>query len=170
MAEAVSGGTSNIDARPGVVAAHVTDRALDGRELVREMRSAADGALVLFEGRVRDENRGRSVIGLHYDAYAEMADRVLGEIAGEAVDRFGASAVGVRHRTGSLVPGEVSLVVAVLAPHRGQAFEASRYMVEELKQRVPIWKKEEYLDGSAEWLDGPVDGPVDGPEEPVGEG
>lgn len=139
---------------PGVVVADVTGATLDGADLVRTLQSRGAGALVVFEGRVRDHNDGRSVVGLHYDAYEEMAGQVLADIAGEAVDRSGVASVAVRHRTGSLVPGEVSLVVGVLAPHRDQAFDAARYVVEELKRRAPIWKKEEYGDGTSIWLDG----------------
>jgi molybdopterin synthase catalytic subunit len=134
------------------VVVRVTETELDGAGLLRELESTEHGALLLFEGRVRDHNQGRKVIGLHYDAYEEMAEHVLREIALEAVERFTASAVGVHHRTGSLMPGDVSLVVGVLAPHRAQAFDASRYVVEELKQRAPIWKRETYVDGSSHWL------------------
>ena len=138
----------------GVVVADVTSDELDGAALLRQMTFSAAGAAVVFEGRVRDHNHGRTVVGLHYDAYEEMASGVLTDIAHEAMERFEASAIGVRHRTGSLIPGEISLVVATLAPHRAQAFDASRYVVEELKRRVPIWKKEEYVDGTSGWLGG----------------
>lgn len=143
-----------------VVVAEVTEQALDGSALLRDLASSSDGAIVLFEGRVRDHNAGREVVALHYEAYAEMAGTVLAEIAREAAERWRASAVGVRHRTGTLVPGDVSLVVAVLAPHRAEAFGASRYVIEELKKRAPIFKREEYRDGTSDWLGGDGDPPA----------
>jgi molybdopterin synthase catalytic subunit len=137
-----------------VVVAEVTDEPLDGSDLLRRLGSESDGAVIVFEGRVRDHNSGHSVVRLHYDAYQEMADEVLRDIAAEAVRSTGASAVGVRHRVGSLAPPDVSLVVAVAAPHRKPAFEASTYIIEELKRRLPLWKREEYEDGSSRWLGG----------------
>jgi molybdopterin synthase catalytic subunit len=138
----------------GVVVAEVTEGPLDGSALLRRLGSPSDGAVIVFEGRVRDHNAGRSVVRLHYDAYREMADEVLREIASEAVRATGASAIGVRHRVGSLAPPDVSLVVAVAAPHRKPAYEASSYVIEELKRRLPLWKREEYEDGSSRWLGG----------------
>lgn len=130
----------------------MTAASIDAGDLLRRMGSSSDGAALAFEGRVRDLNLGRRVSGLDYEAYREMADRELGEIAAEAADRFDISSVGVRHRVGSLKPREVSLVVVVVSEHRDPAFAASRYVIEELKQRLPVWKRERYADGSEEWL------------------
>jgi molybdopterin synthase catalytic subunit len=138
----------------GVLVAEVTEDALDGSDLMRRIGGVADGAVIVFEGRVRDHNSGRSVVCLHYDAYREMADEVLREIASEALRESGASAIGVRHRVGSLEPPSVSLVVAVAAAHRRPAYEASTYVIEELKRRLPLWKREEYSDGTSHWLGG----------------
>jgi molybdopterin synthase catalytic subunit len=135
-----------------IIVAEVTGEPLSGADLLARIGSAADGAVVVFEGRVRSENEGREVTRLSYDAYREMADDLLREIAAEAVDTFEVSEVAVRHRTGSLLPGEVSLVVAAAAPHRDPALAAARYVIEQLKVRLPVWKKEEYADGSARWL------------------
>ena len=140
--------------RDGVVVAEVTEDELDGADLLRRVGSVSDGAVIVFEGRVRDHNSGRSVVCLHYDAYREMAGEVLHDIAWEAIRDTGASAIGVRHRVGSLEPPSVSLVVAVSAAHRRPAYEASTYVIEELKRRLPLWKREEYGDGTSRWLGG----------------
>mgnify|MGYP001820310578 CR=1 FL=1 len=152
-----------------MVVAEVTDDELDGRDLLRRIGGTSDGAVIVFEGRVRDHNSGRPVVGLHYDAYREMADEVLREIAVEAIQATGASAIGVRHRVGSLAPPGVSLVVAVSAAHRRPAYEASTYVIEELKRRLPLWKREEYGDGTTRWLGGempPLDPAGARPETP----
>jgi molybdopterin synthase catalytic subunit len=138
----------------GVLVAEVTEEELNGSDLLGRIGGVSDGAVILFEGRVRDHNTGRSVVCLHYDAYREMADEVLRDIASEALRVSGASAIGVRHRVGSLRPPSVSLVVAVAAAHRRPAYEASTYVIEELKRRLPLWKREEYADGTSRWLGG----------------
>lgn len=122
--------------------------------LATELGGRTDGAVVTFEGRVRSRNAGRSVRILHYEAYDAMASAVLAEIAREARGRFEIADVVVMHRLGSLEVGEVSLAVAACAPHRAPAFDAVRFVIEQIKERVPIWKREEYEDGSSEWLGG----------------
>jgi len=109
------------------------------------------GGRVVFTGVVRDHHRGLAVRTVHYEAYVPMAERVLGDIAREAAERFDIGAVAVHHRIGDLEVGEVAVVVAVGAAHRAPAFEACRYVIDETKCRVPIWKKEIYVDGEA-WL------------------
>ena len=94
-----------------------------------------------------------------------MADRVLHDIASEALSETGASAIGVRHRVGSLAPPTVSLVVVVAAPHRRPAYDASTYVIEQLKKRLPLWKREEYADGTSRWLGGKA---PPGPDAPDG--
>jgi molybdopterin synthase catalytic subunit len=141
-----------------VVVAEVTERPLDGSELLRRLGGAGDGAVVAFEGRVRDHNEGRSVACLHYDTYRAMANSVLHEIATEAVQRTEASAIAVRHRVGSLAPSEVSLVVVAAAAHRKEAFDACSRVIEQLKHRLPLWKREEYADGTSSWLEGQTPG------------
>ncbi|MEX2572613.1 MAG: molybdenum cofactor biosynthesis protein MoaE [Gemmatimonadota bacterium] len=116
--------------------------------------SPGDGAALLFVGVVRDHNEGRSVGHLDYQAYPEMAEAVLREIVDEALGRWDAGQVSVVHRVGRLDIGEVSVAIAVTSPHRGDAYDASRYVIEELKKRVPIWKREGYIDGDSEWLRG----------------
>jgi molybdopterin synthase catalytic subunit len=116
-------------------------------------RSDADGAVCLFVGVVRNENRGRPVLRLEYEAYEEMARPLMEEIAAETGRRFPVTEVRLVHRLGTLEIGEASVVVAVSSPHRAEAFAACRFAIDTLKAQVPIWKKELYADGS-EWLDG----------------
>jgi len=112
-----------------------------------------DGALCLFVGVVREENEGRRVRYLEYEAYEEMALPLMSEIAAETHRRWPVTEVRLVHRLGRLEIGEASVAVAVSSPHRAEAFEACRYAIDTLKARVPIWKKEHYTDG-AEWLEG----------------
>jgi molybdopterin synthase catalytic subunit len=114
----------------------------------------ADGALCLFVGVVRDENAGRRVLRLEYEAYEEMALPLLEEIAAETLRLYPVTRVRLVHRLGRLAIGEASVAVAVSSPHRNEAFAACRFAIDALKARVPIWKKEFYADGSA-WLGGP---------------
>ena len=131
----------------------VVTRPLDPAALLREVAGPGNGAAVLFVGTVRDVNDGRAVTGIEYAAYADMADRELGAIVAEACDRWRTPHVVVEHRVGRLAVGDASVVIAVAHPRRAQAYEASRYIIEELKRRVPIWKREEYADGTREWVD-----------------
>jgi molybdopterin synthase catalytic subunit len=141
--------------------ARVVDRTISSADLANEIASDQDGAVVCFEGRVRTRNRGRQVVRLHYEAYSEMADETLREIAVEALGRHGARTVAVLHRIGTLEIGEVSVAIAASAAHRSDAFEVARYVIEQVKDRLPVWKREEYADGSSEWLDG-VSPPAEG--------
>jgi molybdopterin synthase catalytic subunit len=111
-----------------------------------------DGALCLFVGVVRNENGGRSVLRLEYEAYEEMALPLMREIAAETHRRFPVTLVRLVHRLGTLEIGEPSVAVAVASPHRAEAFAACRFAIDTLKTQVPIWKKELYADGEA-WLD-----------------
>ncbi|MCL4821028.1 MAG: molybdenum cofactor biosynthesis protein MoaE [Vicinamibacteria bacterium] len=117
-----------------------------------------DGALALFVGVVRDENQGRPVARLEYEAYEEMAEAELERVEQETRARFPVTDVRLVHRLGPLAIGEASVAVAVSSPHRGEAFTACRFAIDTLKKRVPIWKKEFYADGAV-WLEGP-DGAV----------
>lgn len=136
----------------------ITREPIDAASLLQECTTAEDGAALLFVGVVRNHNEGRAVGHLSYDAYEEMAARVLEEIATEAEARWETGRIAVVHRIGRLEIGEASVAIAVSAPHRGEAYAASRYIIEELKKRVPIWKREGYVDGEAEWLGGEVPG------------
>ena len=136
--------------------AWLTDAPIDVQQVLDEVGSFADGAVLLFLGTVREQNDGRSVSGMRYDAYAAMAERVLGEIAAEAAQQLGTDRVAVVHRVGELPIGAISVAIAVSAPHREPVFTAGRYLIEELKRRLPVWKHEHYVDGESQWLAGVV--------------
>jgi len=131
----------------------ITRRPLDVAALLREVADVRHGATVLFIGTVRDQNEGRSVEGIEYAAYEPMAVAELQRIAEECVSRFGSDAIVVEHRLGRLALGESSVAIVVAHPRRAAAFDASRWLLEELKRRVPIWKREEYADGTRDWVD-----------------
>jgi molybdopterin synthase catalytic subunit len=135
-------------------ACRVTPHAIDPRELLDDSLAPSDGAALLFWGVVRGEHGGRAVDSLEYEAYAEMAEHKMQQIADEARDRFGTGRIAIVHRVGMLSVGEASVGIAVAAPHRGEAYEASRYVIEELKRRVPVWKREGYVDGERSWVPG----------------
>ena len=116
--------------------------------------SAADGAVCVFLGVVRNENGGRRVRHLEYEAYEEMALPLMEQIAAETQRKWAVTDVRIVHRLGRLEIGEASVAVVVTAPHRGAAFEACRHAIDTLKATVPIWKKEFYADGAV-WLEGP---------------
>ena len=129
----------------------VTD-AIQPAALLEETARHGNGATVLFLGTVRDVNEGQPVTALDYSAYGSMAERELAGIVAEAAEKFGTSDIVVEHRTGSLGLGDVSVAIAVAHPHRGAAYDASRYVIEELKKRLPIWKREHYASGQQEWV------------------
>jgi molybdopterin synthase catalytic subunit len=136
----------------GAAYAAITREPIDGARLLGDSLSPEDGAALLFWGVVRNVNEGRPVSHLEYHAYADMAERMMHRIAEEAISRFGVGDVRIVHRVGKLAIGEASVAIAVASPHRGEAYEASRYVIEELKQRVPIWKREGYVEGESEWV------------------
>ena len=131
----------------------ITEEPLDPKQLVEAVRRDESGAVVLFYGVVRNENLGRSVQYLEYDAYQEMALKKMRQIGDEICARFSVTGIGILHRIGRLEIGETSLLVAVSSAHRKEAFEACHYAVDRIKQTVPIWKKEVWEDGS-EWIEG----------------
>lgn len=130
----------------------IVEHPLDLTAIAAEVANVANGASLLFVGTVRDVNDGRAVSGMEYSAYRSMAERELAAIVAEAAERFGTGDIVVEHRIGVLELGEASVIVAVAHPHRGPAYDASRYVIEQLKQRVPIWKLEHYADGTREWV------------------
>ena len=121
--------------------------------VAERVRAPAAGAVVTFLGTVRETSRGRRVMALEYEAYPEMALRVLREIAQEAQRRWDLGDVAIVHRVGRLRPGEASVGIAVAAGHRGPAFEACRFIIERIKAGAPIWKREVYDTGEA-WVEG----------------
>jgi molybdopterin synthase catalytic subunit len=121
------------------------------------LASVADpgaGGTCVFVGTVRDRSDGGDVRGLRYEAWDELAIERLREIASEMLEGWPLRRVAILHRTGDLAVGEASVVIACSAPHRAEAFEACRHGIERLKQEVPIWKKEAFVSGEAEWVMG----------------
>ncbi len=129
---------------------------IDVEDVLRRVGGPADGAVVLFVGVVRDHADGRAVSGVCYEAYEGMAADVLAAIAAEASSRFPVARVAAAHRVGELRVGDVSVAIAVSGAHRAAAYDASRYMIEEIKRRLPVWKKERYVEGDAVWVGGAV--------------
>ena len=134
----------------------LVDRPIEIAAIVSEVARNSNGATLLFIGTVRDVNNGRAITGMDYTAYSAMATRELTDIAREAAEKFETEDIVVEHRVGTLALGDASVAIAVAHPHRAPAYEASRYVIEQLKQRVPIWKLEHYVDGSREWVGTPV--------------
>ena len=135
------------------VRAAIVDAPIDVAALLAEVASDAHGATALFVGTVRDVNDGRAVLGIEYTAYRAMAERELAAIVAEACARFGTDAVVAVHRVGTLALGEASVAIAAAHPHRAPAFDAARHVIEQIKVRVPVWKREHYADGTREWVD-----------------
>lgn len=131
----------------------VVSRPIDPARLLAEVADPANGASILFIGTVRDVNDGRPVTGIDYSAYSSMAERELAAILREAAERFETEHLVIEHRVGTLDIGEASVAIAVAHPRRGAAYDASRFIIEELKRRVPIWKREHYTDGTRAWVD-----------------
>lgn len=121
------------------------------QEAVELVAGEDAGGLVTFSGAVRDRTRGRRVLRLDYEAYGPMAVRVMEAIGEEAATRWPGTRLSILHRVGTLVPGELAVVIAAAAPHRAEAFDACRHAIERLKQDVPIWKKEHFEDGEV-WV------------------
>ena len=131
----------------------ITDGVIPAAAIVAEMKAGADGAVCVFDGIVRDNTRGRRTLHLDYEAYQEMALEQMRGLAAEAVSRFGVRDVAVVHRLGRLLVGETSVLIVVASAHRGAAFDACRWLIDTLKKTVPIWKREQFVDGAV-WADG----------------
>jgi molybdopterin synthase catalytic subunit len=129
---------------------------LDVRTLALQVASQSDGAIVTFSGIVRGTNQGKKVLFLEYEAYPEMATKMMERIGKEILETWGLSSVRMQHRVGRLNVGETSVVVVVAAPHRDDAFAACHYAIDRLKRIVPIWKKEVFDDGEV-WVAGPIE-------------
>ena len=129
----------------------LTTEPIDYYQLTESVRDHAAGAVTLFLGTVREFTRGVQTSWLEYEAYPEMAQASMAELEAEACRRFTVTKIAISHRTGTMALGEISVAIAVSAAHRDQAFEAGRWLIDTLKQRVPIWKKEHYADGRQEW-------------------
>ena len=130
----------------------ITELAIDHAAVTERVRSTAAGAVCTFLGTVREFTAARQTSSLTYEAYPEMALKKLGEIEELARQRWPIIELSMVHRVGHLDLGEISVVVAVSCPHRQDAFEACRWLIDSLKELVPIWKKENWADGSEEWV------------------
>lgn len=136
----------------GAARCWLSDQPLDSGVVTARVAGPGMGGIVVFVGAVRDRARDREIRRLEYEAYAGMAEREMDRIADEAGQRWPGARVAIAHRTGQLEIGEVAVVVAAAAPHRAEAFAACRFAIDELKARVPIWKKEFATDGEY-WVD-----------------
>ena len=131
----------------------IVDAPIPAEAIVAGIKAGGDGAVCVFDGIVRDNTRGRRTLYLDYEAYREMALEQMRGLAAEAVTRFGVRDVAMVHRLGRLVVGETSVLIVVASAHRGAAFDACRWLIDTLKKTVPIWKKEQFVDGAV-WADG----------------
>jgi molybdopterin synthase catalytic subunit/molybdopterin converting factor small subunit len=150
----VSGGSSQAAGETAeTVVTYLTRDVIPSNQLVAAAKQGADGAVVVFDGIVRDNTRGRRTLYLDYEAYEEMADRQIADLARQAIERFGVRGITLVNRLGRLEIGETSVLIVVASVHRAAAFEACRWLIDMLKKTVPIWKKEIFVDGAA-WADG----------------
>ena len=132
----------------------LTDRPIDVGQLLADVASAGAGGTVAFLGTVRRTAEDGDVEAIEYSAYDAMAEEELGRIVAEARDRWPGVRVALRHRVGLVLLGEPSVAIVTAAPHRADAYAASRFLIEETKRRAPIWKKERYASGQARWVEG----------------
>jgi molybdopterin synthase catalytic subunit len=132
---------------------HLTSIPIDLGSLIAAVQSPGRGGITCFVGTVRDHQDGRSVVRLDYSAYEAMAEAECSHIVAEAEARW-SCAVALQHRTGTLLVGETAVAIAVASAHRDEAFASCRYVIEEVKRRVPIWKREHFADGTVEWVGG----------------
>ncbi len=130
----------------------LTHHPIDYEALTESVRSNGAGAVVLFLGTVREMTAGRQTIALDYDAFPAMATAKLQELEAEVRSKWPVENIGIAHRLGRLELGEISVATAVSSPHRADAFEAGKYLIDRLKVIVPIWKQENWADGSTEWV------------------
>lgn len=132
----------------------VREHALSLDEVYAAVRDPAAGGVVLFVGTVRDNADGKGVRGLGYSAHPTAVER-MNEVASVVAQRFPAVAVAALHRVGDLAVGDIAVIVAAACPHRGEAFEAARMLIDELKATTPIWKHQLFADGTDEWVNAP---------------
>ncbi len=154
MAEVTNPRTeTHVTTQSGVLHADVVDVAIDVQSLLARVQHAGVGAVSLFLGTVRDLNDGRPVTGMEYEAYRPMAISELRAVAEAACESEPGLRVAIEHRVGALQVGDVSVAIACAHAHRAPAMDAARTMIDSLKQRVPIWKREHYVDGERSWID-----------------
>jgi molybdopterin synthase catalytic subunit len=137
----------------------LTHEIIDTSEVLRRVQSSLAGAVVLFLGTAREVTRGRRTASLEYECYPRMAEEKLAELEAEVRRRWPIVECAIVHRLGHLELGEISVAVAVSTPHRRDAFEAGQWLIDTLKQRVPVWKQEHWADGTTEWVHPGVNSP-----------
>ena len=130
----------------------VTHTAIDVDAAKKAVSDPGCGALAVFEGWIRNHNEGQAVERLEYEVYRPVAEKEGARIIDEAIERFGVSHAICIHREGLLELGDIAVIVCVSSPHRGEAFDACRYIIDQTKVRLPIWKKEHYVSGVSEWV------------------
>lgn len=130
----------------------LTHDVIDYHRLTESVRSSQAGAVVLFLGTVREMTGGRQTVALDYEAFPDMALAQMAKLEAETRARWPVIQLGIIHRLGHMEPGDISVAIAVSCPHRAQAYEAGRHLIDRLKVEVPIWKKENWADGSTEWV------------------
>ena len=131
---------------------YITDQAINLQKFFSDGPPRSCGAVASFAGIVRNHDHGREVKGLYYDCYRSMAEKIIKALIEEVETRWGVEKVLVSHRIGHLEIGEVAVAISMSSAHRAEAFEACRFMIEGIKKRVPIWKKEIFEDGMSEWV------------------
>lgn len=134
--------------------AEIKTTALDVQKAIEHVSFPSHGAIDLFVGVIRNNHEGQAVSGITFDAHPALATKVMRKICEEAQGLWGDTHYYVAHYSGYLPVGGASIVIAVSSPHRCKAFEACKYIIDEVKQRVPVWKKEHYVDGASQWLPG----------------
>jgi len=147
----VSGGADG--SRTVALNVHIIRTKIDTAKILEDMKAPDDGAVVVFEGIVRDNTRGRRTLYLDYEAYEPMALKRMEGLAEQALEQFEVREIALVHRLGRLEHSETSVLIAVASAHRGAAFDACRWLIDTLKRTVPIWKKEHFEDGAV-WADG----------------
>ena len=130
----------------------ITSNQILPETVTQNVRSKSNGAVITFLGTTRNETKGRKVLRLEYEAYEPMASQKISEIVTEVQEKFSVSDISVCHRIGTIDIGEISLVVSVSSPHRKDSFQACQYVVDRIKEIVPIWKKEIFMDGE-KWVE-----------------
>ncbi|PCJ62376.1 MAG: hypothetical protein COA79_04735 [Planctomycetota bacterium] len=131
----------------------LSNNTLDPEEYIKELKDDSCGGYVSFEGWVRDFNEGKKVTHLKYEAYQVLAEKEAQQIIQEAIEKFDARKIKIVHRVGDLQISEIAVWIGATAVHRGEAFDACEYVIDQLKIRVPIWKKEYYVDGDSGWVE-----------------
>jgi molybdopterin synthase catalytic subunit len=136
-----------------VIRSDIVEREIEPSALIAEVKADSVGAISVFVGTVRDVSEGRAVVRLEYEAYRAMAESELSAIVQEAAARYEIESLVAEHRIGDLSVGDVSVAIAASHAHRTPAIECAQFAIEEIKKRVPIWKREHFADGTQDWVD-----------------